>query len=192
VKNIRNGFGSFHPDEFDACAAAWSALAQKCSMSVVEFAKTYRPCQQLLVGGAKPGERCTQDSDCAAAEGAYASCEGNTCINTFIVGEGTSCAYGGVTRNVCDDGLYCPLSPPNGPTPTCRKATASGQSCSGPIDPSCGFGHACTDYVCGDGLPGGSACSYDQQCASWSCKSNKCADYAVTLGQPLFCGGSKK
>jgi hypothetical protein len=160
---------------------------------LLEYLRSYVPCQLLLNPTAPTGSSCTQDSDCHASAGTYANCgsTSGSCETIAFVGKGASCTYAAPDKRICNDGLFCPFSG-GGPT-TCDNARPMGSSCGsggfGTNDPSCGFGNRCNGGKCAPGLPMDSGCSGDLQCASWSCQGGRCTDPNVEMASPQTCGG---
>ena len=190
VDEVKAGDRTFDASKFDGCAAAWRTLTTTCSVPVLDYVKTYGVCEELLNGSIKPGSgTCTLESDCNVAPAALASCSSTTatCINLVIVGKDAPCNYDGSTRRLCDYGLYCPFT---GVPSTCKAARPSGSSCSGGSDPSCGWGNRCDgSNHCAPGLPMGSSCGGDLQCASWGCSGSRCTDPNVQMAIPSTCSG---
>jgi hypothetical protein len=152
--------------------------------------KTYGVCYELLNGTIAAGSGfCSDANECKAGPTALPSCSGTgTCSDFIIVGKDQPCNYEGAVKHFCDYGLYCPFT---GGATKCLAAKSLGSGgCSGGSDPSCGWGNRCdgTNH-CAPGLPMGSSCSGDLQCASWGCTSGKCTDPNVQMAVPTTCGG---
>lgn len=192
VKNISAGGGTFNPGAFGACAMGWNALATKCTVPLLEYLKTYAPCQQLLNGKTAPGASCTEDYQCKAGETAYANCASdNKCESTMIAGKDAPCMYGGYARAICDYGLACNFS--GSTSGTCRAAKAIGASCNNSLE--CGFGNWCDKGLLGGGkcAAGGAAgafCSSNDSCASGFCNSGKCSDPNASPAIAVLCSGT--
>ena len=191
---VKAGDTTLNLEAYAACVGAWSALSTKCSTPILEFIKSYAPCNQLFNGTTSYGDTCAEDYECKVAAGAYANCTGEgRCDSITVVGEGAACGSLTGTRAFCNYGLYCQYT--SSTSGTCRTAKAIGAGCSQNYE--CGFGNWCnrggfgSSGSCVAGTPVGGACSFDAQCASGDCNSSgRCTDPNVTLASPLFCNGS--
>lgn len=192
VKEIKGGKGTFNAAAFPACVSAWNALATKCSVPILEFLKTYTPCDQLLNGNQTPGNSCGEDWQCKAAEGTFANCgrEGR-CESIAIVGSGAACVYGGYSRAICDYGLQCAFT--SSTSGTCKTATKLGAPCMNHFE--CGFGNYCdrgflgTSPKCTAAGALGASCGEGPQCASGNCTGGKCTDPNASIADAALCTG---
>lgn len=191
---VKDGDTTFNLDAYGACVGAWSALSTKCSTPVLEFVKTYAPCNQLFNGTTAYGGGCSEDYHCKVAPGAYANCTaGGQCDSVAVVGNGEPCGNLTGTRAYCDYGLYCQYT--SSSAGNCRPAKALGAVCNQSYE--CGFGNWCNrggfggSGTCVAGLAAGASCSFDAQCASGDCgSSNRCTDPNVSVAAPEVCNGS--
>ena len=190
VDEVKAGDRTFDPTKFDGCAAAWKTLTTTCSVPVLTYTKVYAVCDQLLNGSMAPGDfTCSAASDCKSNDGALASCnDSSSCDNFHVGGKDAPCNYDGPVYHLCDYGFYCSFSTPGS---KCQPAKGIGSGgCFGGSDPSCGWGNRCdSSNHCAPGLPMGSSCSGDLQCASWSCNSGRCTDPNVEMAIATTCGG---
>ncbi len=197
VDEVKAGDRTFDPSQFDACAAAWTKLTTTCSVGILDYIRTYTPCELLLNPKSPPGTPCTADSECHASAGAYANCNKSSgdCETISFVGKGAPCSYSGPDERLCNDGLFCPFATGGGGgTTVCDNAHPIGGGCGGgPFgstnDPSCGFGNRCNAGKCAPGLPLDAACTSELQCASWNCVSGRCTDPFVQMANTGTCGG---
>ena len=194
VKAIGGGKGTFNPAAFASCASAWNSLSSKCSVPILDYLRTYAPCNQLLNGGTAPGGSCMEDWECKAAEGAYANCNNDGRCETFaIVGKDAMCSYSGSTRAICDYGQSCAFTMGTA-SGTCRPAKTLGASCNNSLE--CGFGYWCDrggfsgSGKCAVGGAVGTSCFNNEQCASGGCSSGKCTDPNTTPAIGVLCNGS--
>ncbi|MGZ6092052.1 MAG: hypothetical protein ACXWUG_08525 [Polyangiales bacterium] len=195
VDAVKAGDGTFDATAFAACAAAWSTLEGKCSVPILDYVKTYPPCQQLLNGTVAPNDGCTKDSDCHAAPGQWVRCatDGSARCNAFTIpGSGKPCGYGTGTAAICDYGLACNYTSMT--MGTCKSAKGVGATCT--QDTECGFGNYCAKSpfggmsgTCATGLPYMTACSTSASCASGRCSSGSCTNPNFELAIPALCGG---
>jgi hypothetical protein len=195
VDSVMAGDATFDASAFPACAAAWNALATKCSIPILDYVKGYAPCQQLFNGKTAPNDTCTQDEDCHAATGQWVRCatDGSSVCNAFSVpGKDKACGYSSGTAAICDYGLACNYTSMT--MGTCKSAKMTGASCN--QDYECGFGNYCAKSPfsggpgsCQVGLPYMSGCSANNQCASGRCSSGSCSDPNVTLASDAICNG---
>jgi hypothetical protein len=190
VDEARAGDRTFDASKFDPCAAAWKTLTTTCSVPILTYAKTYGVCYELLDGTTNPGDACGSANDCKTAPGSLPSCgSSGTCSQFFIVGKDQPCNYDGAVKHLCDYGFYCPFT---GAGSRClpAKGLGSGGCSPGGSDPSCGWGNRCDSTShCAPGLPMGSSCSGDLQCASWSCSGGRCTDPNAEMADANTCGG---
>lgn len=179
----------YDPSYADACIAAWASASSACTMSLTDWIKNQAPCSQMFNGKTAPGGACTRSSDCHADGGYTAWCDDSSkrCREYAIVAKGASCIDFGVAPRICDKGLVCDYS--SGSGAVCRDATPVGGSCFGLDDTSCGLGYTCSAGKCAAGLAAGASCSYDLQCASWSCSGGHCTDPNVVVANKSFCSG---
>lgn len=195
VDAISGGKGTFNPAAFPACASAWSSLASKCSVPILEYLRTYAPCNQLLNGGTAPGGSCNNDWECKVPAGAYANCNNDGRCETIVIApKDAMCNYGGSTRAFCDYGLSCSFMS-GGASGTCRTAKAVGVACNNSFE--CGFGNWCdkgsfggTSGKCAVGLAAGASCFGNEQCASSGCSGGKCTDPNATPAISVLCNGT--
>ena len=189
VAEVKAGTRTYDASKADECLSALRSLYSTCSVPLLTFIKAYPPCNQLLNGSTPLGGSCTNDAECHAAPGALANCgAGGRCENLSVVGKGAPCAFGGSTPALCDTGLYC-STPGSGAPGTCKTAKGIGSTCGGSFDTACGFGNSCNGRICAPGLPQGSSCSSNLECASWSCPSGSCGDPNVEMASTDVCGG---
>lgn len=201
VAAVKAGTKKFQPAAFGACVDAWNKLETACIVNVIEFGRTYPPCQQLFNGTLALGAACKQDSDCAAAPGAFADCTdptfpfgGSTCSQFTVVGKDAPCNVGGDTQAICDLGLYCAITSSGATKGTCKTAKKLGESCNPSVWWECGFGFVCRDpspfgtATCVEGQPAGASCSREADCASWNCTANKCGPTSFPIASRELCG----
>lgn len=192
VKLIKDGKGSFAEAAFPACVAGVNHLADKCTVPILDFLKSYAPCEQLLNGSRAPGDSCGSDDECKVPAGGFPNCNSmGRCESTSIVGKDAPCMYAGSTRAICDYGLACNFTSSTGGT--CGTAKAIGATCNNNLE--CGFGNYCErgfigSGKCAAGLAAGAGCGENGQCASGSCVSNKCTDPNTTLASNPLCNGA--
>ena len=190
VDEVKSGDRTFDPTKFDGCAAAWKTLTTTCSVPVLTYTKVYAVCDQLLNGSMSPGDvACSLASDCKSEGGALSGCsDTSSCQNFLVGGKDQPCNYDGPSYHLCDYGFYCSFSTPGS---KCQSAKSIGSGgCFGSNDPSCGWGNRCDgSNHCAPGLPMGSSCSADLQCASWSCNTGRCTDPNVEMAIATTCGG---
>lgn len=195
VTAIKGGDGTFDAGSYSACLAAWSSLSSKCSIPILDYVKTYAPCQQLFNGSVDPGGDCTQDTDCKAASGTYVHCSGGKCAQFRIAEKDQPCTTGGTYDiSLCDYGLACTST---GGGSTCKTAKPLDAMCNASSE--CGWGNYCAKSsfgmsgTCKAGQPQGAYCSGtggNAVCASENCGSDgRCTDPNAELATAALCSG---
>jgi hypothetical protein len=189
VDAVKAGTMTFDPSGFYPCASVWASMESKCSVPILDFARSYTACEVLFNGKTAPGAPCTTATDCRTDGLGFAQCSSssNTCSEFIIVGKDAACNYDGAVIHFCDYGLYC--SPT---TATCRTAKSAGTGCSGTSDTSCGYGNTCDSGHCAPGAPAGSSCFDNLSCASWSCDMTTfmCTDPDYEVATNGTCNGT--
>ena len=204
VAEVKAGTRKFHPEALGKCTDAWAKLETACNVNLIEFLRTYPPCQELFSGTVAAGSACKVDSDCASPTGAYSDCVdsgfpfGLVCRQYTVVGKDAACNLNGNVQAICDLGLACAVS--GGPVPgdkgTCKPAKKPGEACDAAMWWECGYGYVCqgggfppSPAKCVEGKPAGSSCSREQDCASWQCTGYKCGSTSFPVASRELCGG---
>ncbi len=189
IEAVSDGVLTYDGTQLEACASAYQGAMTSCDLHWLEWAKSNVACAHLFNGKKPPGAACSGELDCNSAPGFSAYCDTTTkrCRSYGVVGAGSPCNYYGSTIRYCDFGLYCDVS---ATTPTCKPAKALGEACDGVDDFTCGYDRTCKDGKCAPGLPGGSDCTHDLECTSWSCQAGKCTVTDNSLATASLCSGS--
>jgi hypothetical protein len=188
---VKAGDTTLNLAAFDACVGAWSTLTTKCTTSILEFVKTYPPCNQLFNGTTPFGSSCAEDWECKVNPGAFGSCSSdNRCDSVTVVGSGAPCGVIMGNRAFCDVGLFCNYT--SSTSGTCKE-TKVGNPCTDNYQ--CGYGNYCSrpfgsSGTCAAGLAAGAMCGFNSQCASGTCASNRCTDPNVSLASREICTGA--
>jgi hypothetical protein len=192
VVAVGEGLATYDGSKLTACTSGWSKNILGCQVDFLTYLTNYAPCFHLFNGVHEPGSTCNPkgiDSlACKAADGFLASCDQTEgkCRAYGIVSEGSPCNYTGSTIRYCDHGFYCDIADP---MPTCKKAKALGDTCTGPDDYSCGLFNVCKDGKCAAGLPGGAACTDGSECASYTCTMGQCTSEKQQAVDNGVCNG---
>ncbi|MBL8717746.1 MAG: hypothetical protein JNL79_17305 [Myxococcales bacterium] len=196
VDDVKAGDSVFDASAFPACVDAWAKLETACTVNLLEFLRTYPPCQQLFRGTTAPGDTCTDDVECAGPPGAFGTCtDAGTCVQLTIVGKDAPCNIAGDVRATCDLGLFCNVTGGGAdPKGTCKAARKVGETCSFSRWFECGYGYVCqggtgSSPKCAEGKPGGATCGGDWECASWQCASGRCSAANYPVASKGLCGG---
>ncbi len=196
VAQVKAGKGTFAPDAFDACSAAWTSITTTCSVPLLDYLEAYAPCHALFPGTIAPGSNgCSEDSDCKVPAGSFAHCrDDGRCEAVAIAQKDKACntSFSTFNKSYCDYGLYCSSTVGAG---TCREGKAIGASCT--QSGECGTGRWCertggptSSGKCAAGLAFNASCSFDAQCASGDCRTGKCTDPNVTPASAPLCSGT--
>jgi len=188
---VKDGRTTLNVDAFGACSSAWSSLATKCGVSVLDFIKSYAPCNQLFNGTTAPGGTCSEDYHCKVSSGAFANCtDGSRCESLVVVSGGAPCGLVGGNRAYCDVGFYCAYT--SSSSGTCREVKL-GNPCS--ENWQCGYGNYCQRSFTGSGncaaaLGAGASCSFGGQCISGACSGGRCTDPNISIASAGVCSGA--
>jgi len=196
VADVEAGDSVFDATAFPACADAWAKIETACTVNLLEFLRTYPPCQQLFRGTTAAGDGCTDDVECAGPPGAFGTCtDAGTCAQFTIVGKDAPCNVAGDVRATCDLGLFCNVTGGGtDPKGTCKAARKVGETCTSSRWFECGYGYVCQGGTggtakCAEGKAGGATCGGDWECASWKCAAGRCAAANYPVASKALCGG---
>lgn len=191
-------------DQDDPAVAYDGEAAAECFASFPTECKDHPDsadpaCGRVFAGTLTPGAPCSNDSQCRAPEGGYASCVGVCRVGAPVEhGKlGEHCSYSCPSGDSClgppgdppavgcykSEGLHCSQA---GLQPTCQPLAAIGQPCElegcAGDDTFCSFADATCSAPLGEGRP----CGGDWECQSRNCDEGTqvCTLGTVTAG---FC-----
>lgn len=185
----------YSPSQAQDCIDAVKAAYADAALDSDELQLVLRlggACSHLIVGPAKQGEACTQDTDCDTTRNYSCVIKGGdatgTCQIPVIQPNGAPCD--GLAM-VCGGGAYCDAESGD----NCLVTKAKGKSCT--YDGMCADGLRCdipddsTDGTgtCDDKLANRAACSDDADCAAGICRSDTliCTSRVVLTGVDPIC-----
>lgn len=196
VADVKAGIMTFDGESIDACLTAMQPFAEKCFLEIgdlIGLPVALAPCAKIFVGQLKEGDACERTAQCQSSlsDKEIVQCDDSTkkCVTTRFLPLGATCNP--ITRNFCDQGLYCGDIDFLSMKGTCKTSTPPGSPCTpGALSFECGLGYTCDamTMVCVEANDVGEPCTTALDCKSANCSGGMC-EQANPMFNKMQCTG---